>query len=68
MSYELITNVCGYTCLGSVGLGTILSLAQTWFGNSDWEDSFIIRRSWVTLGVLFITSAIGLAVTKLLII
>jgi len=66
MNYELINSVCYYVCMSSIGVGATLGLASIWI-TGLWESEFA-QKSWLTMGVLFVSSALGAIVTKLLVI
>ena len=65
MNYELINSVCYYVCMSSIAVGAALGLASVWVKDL-WESDFA-QKSWVTMGVLFVASALGAIVTKLLV-
>lgn len=63
MNLQYLNKVCCSTCIVCIVVGTILSLAMIW-GSIDSIAFF--WKSWLSVGVLFLASALTLAVSKTL--
>ncbi len=63
MNLQQLNKVCFTICIVCIVLGTVLSMAMIWFEISD--NSFV-WKSWLTIGVLFLASALTLSVNKTL--
>lgn len=63
---ELINMVCYYVAIASVVAGVLLGISAIWL--SDFFDDTIIVKSLTTTAILFVGSALGALVTRLLVI
>lgn len=63
MNLRVLNKVCFTICIVCIVLGTVLSLGMIW---GDLADSDFVWRSWLTIGVLFLASALTLSVSKAL--
>ncbi len=63
MNLQHLNKVCFTICIVCIVLGTVLSLAMIW---GDIRDSEFVWKSWLTIGVFFLSSALTLIVSKTL--
>ncbi|QDV73004.1 hypothetical protein K2D_11740 [Planctomycetes bacterium K2D] len=63
MSLRQLEKICFTICLVCIVSGTVLSLAMIWLEVTEEE---VIRKSWLTILVLFLASALTLSVSKTL--
>jgi hypothetical protein len=63
MNLQFLNKVCFTICIVCIVLGTVLSLAMIW---SEIRDNEFFWKSWLTIGVLFLASALTLSVNKTL--
>jgi len=63
MNLQNLNKVCFTICIVCIVFGTVLSLAMIW-GNI--RDNEFVWKSWLTIGVLFLASALTLSVSKTL--
>ena len=63
MNLKHLNKICFTTCIICIVLGTVLSLAMIW---GEVRDSPFMWKSWFTIGVLFLASALTLSVNKTL--
>lgn len=60
MGLLILNKVCFTICIVCIVAGTVLSLAMIW---GDFQDEAALWKSWLTIGVLFLASALTLAVS-----
>jgi len=63
MDLKALNKVCFTTCIVCIVLGTVLSLAMIW---GEVKDNEFIWKSWLTIGLFFLASALTLSVSKTL--
>ncbi len=63
MDIQKLNRICFTICIVCIVLGTVLALAMIW---TDIKDNEFVWKSWVTVGVFFLASALTLSVTKTL--
>ena len=63
MNLQLLNKVCFTICIGCIVLGTVFSLAIIW---GELSDNELFWKSWLSIGVLFLASALTLIVSKTL--
>jgi hypothetical protein len=63
MNLQLLNKVCFTICIGCIVLGTVCSLAIIW---GELSDNEFFWKSWLSIGVLFLASALTLSVSKTL--
>ncbi len=63
MDLKKLDKVCFTICIVCIVLGTVLSLAMIW-GNISGDE--FVWKSWSTIGVFFLSSALTLSVSKAL--
>ena len=63
MNLQLLNKVCFTICIGCIVLGTVFSLAIIW---GELSDNELFWKSWLSIGVLFLASALTLSVSKTL--
>jgi hypothetical protein len=63
MNLQHLNKVCFTICIVCIVLGTVLSLAMIW---GEIKDNTFVWKSWLTIGVLFLASALTLSVSKTL--
>jgi len=63
MNLQLLNKVCFTICIGCIVLGTAFSLAIIW---GELSDNEFFWKSWLSIGVLFLASAVTLSVSKTL--
>lgn len=63
MNLQLLNKVCFTICIGCIVLGTAFSLAIIW---GELSDNELFWKSWLSIGVLFLASALTLSVSKTL--
>lgn len=63
MNLQQLNKVCFTICIVCIVLGTVLSLAMIW---GEIRDNEFVWKSWLTIGVLFLASALTLSVSKTL--
>ena len=63
MNLRLLDKVCFTMCIGCIVLGTVFSLAIIW---GELSDNELFWKSWLSIGVLFLASALTLSVSKTL--
>lgn len=63
MDLQHLNKICFTICIVCIVLGTVLSLAMIW---GDIRDNDFVWKSWLTIAVLFLASALTLSVSKAL--
>jgi hypothetical protein len=63
MDLRVLNKVCFTICIACIALGTMLSLAMIW---GDIRNNEFVWKTWLTIGVLFLASAMTLSVSKTL--
>jgi hypothetical protein len=63
MNLQFLNRVCFTICIVCIVLGTVLSIAMIW---GEIRDSSVVWKSWLTIGVFFLASALTLSVSKTL--
>ena len=63
MNLHHLNKICFTICIVCIVLGTVLSLAMIW---SEISDREFVWKSWLTIGVFFLASALTLSVSKAL--
>ena len=63
MNLQLLNKVCFTICIGCIVLGTVFSLAIIW---GELSDNEFFWKSWLSIGVLLLASALTLSVSKTL--
>ena len=63
MNLQHLNKICFTICIVCIVLGTVLSSAMIW---SEIRDNEFVWKSWLTIGVLFLASALTLGVSKTL--
>ncbi|APZ92789.1 hypothetical protein Fuma_02401 [Fuerstiella marisgermanici] len=63
MNLQSLNKICFTICIVCIVLGTVLSLAMIW---GEVRGNSFVWKSWLTLGVLFLASALTLSVSKTL--
>ena len=63
MDIQKLNRICFTICIVCIVLGTVLALAMIW---TDIKDNEFVWKSWLTIGVFFLASALTLSVTKTL--
>ena len=63
MYLEKLNVVCFTICIVCIVLGTVLALAMIWM---EITDNVFVWKSWLTIGVFFLASALTLSVSKTL--
>jgi len=63
MSRQHLNKICFTICIVCIVLGAVLSLAMIW---GELEDNRFVWKSWFTIGVFFLASALTLSVSKTL--
>ncbi len=61
MNLRRLNTICFTICIVCIVLGTVLSLAMIW---GDTRNSVFVWKSWLTIGVFFLASALTLSVSK----
>lgn len=60
---QYLNKICFSVCIVCIALGTVLSLAMIW---GEINDNKLLWKSWLTIGVLFLASALTLSVSRTL--
>ena len=63
MNLQHLNKICFTICIVCIVLGTVLSLAMIW---GEIRDNEFVWKSWLTIGVFFLASALMLSVSKTL--
>ena len=63
MDLEKLNVVCFTICIVCIVLGAVLALAMIWM---EITDNAFVWKSWLTIGVFFLASALTLSVSKTL--
>jgi len=63
MDIEKLNKICFTICIICIVAGAVLSLAMIWL---ELQDEKIEWKSWLTIGVFFLASALTLSVSKTL--
>ena len=63
MNLEKLNKICFTICIICIVAGTVLSLAMNWL---ELQDEKFLWKSWLTIGVFFLASALTLNVNKIL--
>lgn len=63
MNLQHLNRICFAICIVCIVLGTVLSLAMIWW---EIEDNQFVWKSWFTVVVFFLASALTLSVNKTL--
>lgn len=61
MNLRLLNKICFVVCVTCIALACILSLVMIW---GDIHDNKLVWKLWITIAILFITSALTLSVSK----
>lgn len=61
MNLQVLNRICFTICIICIVAGTVLSLAMIWW---ELRDAQIVWKSWQTIAVLFLASALTLSVSK----
>ena len=64
MDLQKLNKVCFTICIVCVVLGTVLALAMIW---GEIRDNEFVWKCWLTIGVLFLASALTMSVSKTLV-
>ena len=56
-----LNKICFTICIVCIVLGAVLGLAMVW---SDLRSHEFVWKAWVTIGILFLASAMTLSVSK----
>ena len=63
MNLQHLNRICFTICIVCIVLGTVLSLAMIW---GEINDNEFVWKSWLTIGLFFLASALTLSVSKAL--
>jgi len=63
MTLQQLNKICFSVCIVCIVLGTVLSLAMIW---GHVRDNTFVWKSWLTVGTLFLASALTLGVSQTL--
>ncbi len=63
MNLQYLDKICFTICIICIVCGTVLSLAMIW---GEIRGNAFVWKSWLTIGVLFLASALTLSVSKTL--
>jgi hypothetical protein len=63
MNLQYLNKICFTICIVCIVMGTVLSLAMIW---GEIRSNEFAWKSWLTIGVLFLASALTLSVSKTL--
>jgi hypothetical protein len=63
MNFQYLNKVCFTICIVCIVLGAVLSLAIIW---GEIGDNSLVWKSWLTIGVFFLASALTLSISKTL--
>ena len=63
MNLQTLSKVCFTICIVCIVLGTVLSLAMIW---GEVKDNALVWKSWLTMAVFFIASALTLSLSQTL--
>ena len=63
MNFQKLNKICFTVCTICIVAGTVLSLAMIWL---ELQDQKFVWKSWLTIGVFFLASALTLSVSKTL--
>jgi len=63
MNLQSLNKLCFTICIVCIVVGTILSMAMIWL---EISDNPFVWKSWLTIGVLFLASAVTLSLNKTL--
>lgn len=63
MKLEKLNKICFTICIICIVAGSVLSLAMIWL---ELQDDKFVWKSWLTIGVFFLASALTLSVNKTL--
>ena len=63
MNLELLNRLCFSVCIICIVLGMVLSLGMIWL---DLHNTEFVWKSWLSIGVFFVSSALTLSVSKTL--
>lgn len=63
MSLEDVNKICFTICIVCIVLGTVLSLVMIW---GEIRENAFVWKSWLTILVFFLASALTLSVNKTL--
>ena len=61
MDLRALNKICFTICIVCIVLGAVLSLAMIW---GEIEDNGFVWKSWLTIGVFFLASALTLSVSR----
>ena len=61
MDIRSLNRICFTICIVCIILGTVLGMAMIW-GNI--RDNEFVWKSWLTIGLLFLASALTLSVSR----
>ena len=63
MNLQKLNKICFTICIICIVAGAVLSLAMIWL---ELQDEKFVWKSWLTIGVFFLASALTLSVSKTL--
>ena len=63
MDIQKLNRICFTICIVCIVLGTVLAIAMIW---TEIKNNEFVWKSWLTIGVFFLASALTLSVTKTL--
>ncbi len=63
MNLQYLNRICFTICIVCIVLGAVLSLVMIW---GEIHDNSFVWKSWLTIGVFFLASALTLSVNKTL--
>lgn len=63
MNIQILNKLCFTVCIVCIVAGAVLSLAMIWF---ELQDEKVVWKSWLTIGVFFLASALTLSVSRTL--
>ncbi len=61
MNLQYLNKICFTICIVCIVIGAVLAMAMIWTEN---RNSEFMWKSWLTIGVLFLASALTLSVNK----
>ena len=63
MNLRKLNKICFTICIICIVAGAVLSLAMIWL---ELQDEKFVWKSWLTIGVFFLASALTLSISKTL--
>lgn len=61
MNLQYLNKVCFTICIVCIVMGAVLAMAMIW---AEMQDNEFVWKSWLTIAVLFLSSALTLSVSK----